>query len=636
MTSPPPNRCGYMWPQDHEQEDSPKQQSCCWRQTASEAEDRCPWHADSEGVTKSVERLAAARPPPDVRECNSPTNELLDGASLAGVNLGDTLSLANVSLRETDFSNADLRKANLVNTDLRQANLSDATLERANLSNAELKKTDLSNANLRKTKLSNANLYKADLSGANLFESDISHATLVNADLSDAILSQADISDTTSFFGAYLPGVDLRRADLSDRLLVNADLSNANLYKADLSETLLEDADLSGADLTEANLSEAILDGGDLSDAELPEADLSGATLEEADLSNAYGPDTDFSEANLDSCTLDNATLTGAILREAMLPSGDELSNANLSEADLEGQDLRDENLAGAQLSKTNLTDADLSGADLSEANLERALLNRTDLFDTCFAGARLDGTVFGDAQINEGTFKRLAPSTQREGDNRKLIERVAQLVLGPTGHDASRCVYDPKSQYDLLGSERETTVRPADEEGKLEADETEVRAGGVYRQFEQLAGDNALPDWQQRFFMLRQDMQTRQKTGRDYWFALVQRVLFGHGESFGRVIGWSGVIVVLFSLIYLAGGWIRPVEAGGDLGAPIVWTRLPGDLTVLWESLYYSTLTFTALGFGDFRPVNTVGQFLTIVETASGAILLALLVFVLGRRAAR
>lgn len=56
----------------------------------------------------------------------------------------------------------------------------------------------------------------------------------------------------------------------------------------------------------------------------------------------------------------------------------------------------------------------------------------------------------------------------------------------------------------------------------------------------------------------------------------------------------------------------------------------------MLWESLYYSTLTFTALGFGDFRPVGTLGQLLTVLETASGALLLALLVFVLGRRAAR
>lgn len=162
------------------------------------------------------------------------------------------------------------------------------------------------------------------------------------------------------------------------------------------------------------------------------------------------------------------------------------------------------------------------------------------------------------------------------------------------------------------------------------------MQAGGVYRQLERLARENALPDRQQRFFILRQDMQTRQKTDVGYWFALLQRTLFGHGESFGRVIGWSSAIVGPFSLIYLAGGWIRPVELGRELGPPVVWTRLAEDPSVLWESLYYSSLTFTALGFGDFRPTNTVGQLLTILETATGAILLALLVFVLGRRAAR
>lgn len=71
-------------------------------------------------------------------------------------------------------------------------------------------------------------------------------------------------------------------------------------------------------------------------------------------------------------------------------------------------------------------------------------------------------------------------------------------------------------------------------------------------------------------------------------------------------------------------------------LGVPSPGHNSPGDPTVIWESIYYSTLTFTALEFGDFRPMGGIGQLLTILETATGALLLALLVFVLGRRAAR
>jgi hypothetical protein len=135
---------------------------------------------------------------------------------------------------------------------------------------------------------------------------------------------------------------------------------------------------------------------------------------------------------------------------------------------------------------------------------------------------------------------------------------------------------------------------------------------------------------------MLRQDMQTRLKSGFSRYFALLQRAVLGYGERFGRVIGWSIVIILGFAILYLFGGFVRPVAPDGSAGAPLSISQLPGDPSVLWESLYYSTLTFTALGFGDFRPIGAFGQMFTVIETSFGALLLALLVFVLGRRAAR
>lgn len=94
--------------------------------------------------------------------------------------------------------------------------------------------------------------------------------------------------------------------------------------------------------------------------------------------------------------------------------------------------------------------------------------------------------------------------------------------------------------------------------------------------------------------------------------------------------------LVIVFATLYLFRGFVRPVAPDGSAGAALSISQLPGDPSVLWESLYYSTLTFTALGFGDFRPIDAFGQMFTVIETSFGALLLALLVFVLGRRAAR
>ena len=88
----------------------------------------------------------------------------------------------------------------------------------------------------------------------------------------------------------------------------------------------------------------------------------SGANLSEADLSRANLSRANLSEADLSGASLSWADLCGADL------SGANLSWANLSEADLSRA-----NLSGADLSLANLIGADLSGADLSRANLSEA-----------------------------------------------------------------------------------------------------------------------------------------------------------------------------------------------------------------------------------------------------------------------
>lgn len=76
--------------------------------------------------------------------------------------------------------------------------------------------------------------------------------------------------------------------------------------------------------------------------------------------------------------------------------------------------------------------------------------------------------------------------------------------------------------------------------------------------------------------------------------------------------------------------GWLQPT---GD--APLTYPRIVETPELYFESLYFSTLTFTTLGMGDYEPLG-FGQVLATANTAFGAILVALLVFVLGRRAAR
>ncbi|WP_255150618.1 potassium channel family protein [Halorarius halobius] len=111
-----------------------------------------------------------------------------------------------------------------------------------------------------------------------------------------------------------------------------------------------------------------------------------------------------------------------------------------------------------------------------------------------------------------------------------------------------------------------------------------------------------------------------------------------GYGERLWRVVYVSSLTVFLWTLLYTlftegttastSGLTTRGI---GDLGV----LATPEGLDVLSKNLYFSVVTFTTLGYGDIQPVGTTARFLAGLESFVGALLVALVVFVLGRRVA-
>lgn len=101
------------------------------------------------------------------------------------------------------------------------------------------------------------------------------------------------------------------------------------------------------------------------------------------------------------------------------------------------------------------------------------------------------------------------------------------------------------------------------------------------------------------------------------------------------HVVAWSIGVILACALAYsFAGGLV-------DAGGVISFSALP-ELTaatlggLFLRSLYFSTVTFTTLGYGDYHPVGPTAKALAGAESLAGALLVALFVFVLGRRVAR
>lgn len=280
------------------------------------------------------------------------------------------------------------------------------------------------------------------------------------------------------------------------------------------------------------------------------------------------------------------------------------IGQPSFNESVLINADLRNVHFAGGEFQNADFTDCNLSGANLSDSMLEGAIFSRANLNGTDLEGAAVHGAIFGDAQVDENT------------------------------DFGEQCVYDPRS-----GVQLKNNFKIKDRRKRLS------RAAGAYRTFEQLASDNGLPQLQSRAFIRRKEMyhllHKHDTNSRKNWFqrlksrfrwyqSLGSRLLFRYGESPWRLLGWSVSVIALFSVLYILGGWITWGES-----TRLTIARVSDRPRLFGISLYYSTLTFTNLGFGKFQPYG-IGHLLTILETSLGAVLIALLVYVLGRRATR
>ena len=101
-------------------------------------------------------------------------------------------------------------------------------------------------------------------------------------------------------------------------------------------------------------------------------------------------------------------------------------------------------------------------------------------------------------------------------------------------------------------------------------------------------------------------------------------KLLFGYGERPVRVLVASALIIFICAIVYSQPGWL-------------VYNR-PGPYEPSFlQGLYFSVITFTTLGYGDFYPAaESFCRQLAMVEAISGGFLMALFVVCLAKRFSR
>jgi hypothetical protein len=273
---------------------------------------------------------------------------------------------------------------------------------------------------------------------------------------------------------------------------------------------------------------------------------------------------------SMEGFELASAALAGVNLVKEPGTGGYDLSNANLSHANLSDGHLYQINLRGASLLKTNLNGARLNDADLRGANLLGAVLN----------DARLENTVWDTVVAQEAT----ALEDWRRGnfDSARVLFREAEEV-----YRNLRKAMENKGQFEQAGEffYREMVARR----------------------------------WLLKRYCLK------------WYFSYLVDIFCGYGENPARVVGMSVAIIFVCGLLYfLLGIGYDGAVIGVDLAkGPLVNLQNFGD------SLYFSIVTFTTLGYGDIAPFGWT-RVVAAVEAFAGSFILALFVVVFVKKMTR
>jgi len=292
------------------------------------------------------------------------------------------------------------------------------------------------------------------------------------------------------------------------------------------------------------------------------------------------------------------------------------------------GESLAGENLERAVLKNLSITKADFSGAHLSQADF-----SGSHLFDVNFENAHLVGTNLSNSDATHSNFKG-ADLTKADLTDARLWSVILE---GTTLSEASLCRADLwnanlhnvkiwHANFDNAKSlaRRNFARDPSliwtskiNEEGPRSAEE-------AYRDLKRYFLANGMYDdagWAsfkektiERFIM-------RKNKDLHYIPSLAMGILCGYGEKPSRIVISAFFAILFYAFMYFA---LNAVESTRSASYAMRW----------FDYIYYSTITFTTVGYGDFVP-KSYGLFRLFAasEAFIGVYLTGLFIFTLSRR---
>lgn len=343
----------------------------------------------------------------------------------------------------------------------------------------------------------------------------------------------------------------------------------------------------------------------------------------------------------LDGALLDNTSIDGVDWFEECVLIGAEFSMVDAHHASFVGADLR----------SAVFDDVSARYADFSDVNLEGASLTGCDFRHAEFVGARIDQASFVQVRVSQETSFGLRSVYEHDLARDSVVLRALRRPFRA-----------------VLGQDGETTAdadTPTDDPGRNSGFRQHAQAAiWSYREFQRLFENNGLPLEARSYYLHEKNLRRLLAWDEgDYARALKaegSRWVTGYGMNPWRVLGTALAVILVCALLYPTTGGLQETVTVERGDPDVLNESAPGNTTVTdssrsrevtWafgelgetpvrhlvgvylRSVYFSTITFTTLGYGDIQPVGDTARTVAGLESLSGALLTALLVFVLTRR---
>lgn len=262
---------------------------------------------------------------------------------------------------------------------------------------------------------------------------------------------------------------------------------------------------------------------------------------------------------------------------ETLVTEGNSLEGFALHHAQLQGANLARANLMNARLFQANLTGASLFKANLEGANLNFANLSDVNLLGTRLENARLEHTNWGEL-LHQERLGYEAEKSGKDEEARQLYGEAEEVARYLTNESEKR------RQYDISG----------------------------------------------RFYRLERVMHRMQlnRFSREWCWSKLLDVMCGYGENAARVIGFAFCECVLAGLLYFLLG----LNSSEGIIAFNPEHSLETNVMNFLHCMYFSVITFTTTGYGDFSPVG-FSKIVAAVEAFMGAFAISLFVVVFVRK---